>query len=228
MPTWSSRSNQPTKWNTCVVERSGLCCVSNLMLLYSHLPFRVHQYGNMQCIISTKSSVWFNGHRCISMMHETEHTQQIFVFKSSEQNIQRTLLKFLHYTSEYTVYIVYTVYCLSIYYLKNPLLSHSTGEARSQLFLYVQSVQCEPLRAGTSQFSRWHPPSPNRRFTAEPSSLHFLIIDLTGLQGIFSDLEMFLYPSPDLCSSITFCLECSFVFILEVLPQYRLTRNRTF
>lgn len=43
------------------------------------------------------------------------------------------------------------------------------------------------------------------RFTAAPSSLCFPLIDLTGLQGMFSGLEMFLWASPDF--SLSFFME---------------------
>ena len=45
------------------------------------------------------------------------------------------------------------------------------------------------------------------------------MMDLIELWGMFSDLEMFLYPSPDLYFPIAFsgsCLECSVVFMVEL------------
>ncbi len=62
-------------------------------------------------------------------------------------------------------------------------------------------------------------------FTAVPHFFHFLMIDLTGLQGMFSALEVFLNPSSDLCLSITFLQNCSFFL---VLPQYWHTGSWTF
>src|SRR4029434_1775179 len=50
-----------------------------------------------------------------------------------------------------------------------------------------------------------------------PNSFHFLMMDLTEFQGVFSALDIFLYPSPELYFSITFslsCSECSLVFMV--------------
>ncbi len=97
-------------------------------------------------------------------------------------------------------------------------LSHKPREAsRQQLLLYAQSPvsaseACKSLVSWRSLSPVLHGHSVFEdglgRFTAVPYSFHFLIVDLTVLQGIFNDLEVFLYPSPALCFSITIHFHC--------------------
>lgn len=59
------------------------------------------------------------------------------------------------------------------------------------------------------------------RFTHASYCFYFLMINLTVDQGIFSELEIFLYPFSNLCFSVTYlwsCLKCilSFVFYPDI------------
>ena len=58
------------------------------------------------------------------------------------------------------------------------------------------------------------------RVLVVPYALHFLMIVLTVLQGIFKAFEIFLYPSPNLCFSTTLSqrsFESSLVLMVESL-----------
>src|SRR4029434_3148167 len=61
------------------------------------------------------------------------------------------------------------------------------------------------------------------RFTHVPYSFHFLMMDLTEFLGMFSALDIFFYPSPDLYFSITFFSEL--LGVIFSLPGVTVARN---
>ena len=88
------------------------------------------------------------------------------------------------------------------------LLSRWSFNSVRVLIGVLMASHTSHLLAGS--LSLWGRPATGR-FTHGPCCFHFLMMDLTDLWGMFSELEMFLYPSPDLYFSITFsqrCVEC--------------------
>lgn len=99
------------------------------------------------------------------------------------------------------------------------------------------SGECNPFRVVVgllgaslaSFFLHIHSLLVNGLFFADLQLFHILtIFYLAALKAIVSNLEIFLFPAPDLWFLINFyytCLQCSFVIMVYNMPRCRLTRS---